>query len=49
MKTFVGIDVSLASSAVCVLDERGQILKQAQIEPRRVCRRLVDVSYAAMV
>ena len=31
MKTFIGIDVSLASSAVCVLDEHGQVLKRAQI------------------
>jgi len=32
MKTFIGIDVSLASSAVCVLDERGQIVKRAQLD-----------------
>lgn len=32
MKTFIGIDVSLASSAVCVLDERGRILKRAQLD-----------------
>ena len=31
MKTFIGIDVSLESSAVCVLDEHGQVLKRAQI------------------
>ncbi|MBE0702825.1 MAG: IS110 family transposase, partial [Afipia sp.] len=31
MKTFIGIDVSLASSAFCVLDEHGQILKEAQV------------------
>ena len=31
MKTFIGIDVSLASSAFCVLDEHGQILKRAQV------------------
>ncbi len=32
MKTFIGIDVSLASSAVCVLDEHGQVVKRAQID-----------------
>ncbi len=32
MKTFIGIDVSLASSAVCVLDEDGQVAKRAQID-----------------
>ena len=31
MKTFIGIDVSLESSAVCVLDEHGQVVKRAQI------------------
>lgn len=31
MKTFIGIDVSLASSAFCVLDEHGRILKEAQV------------------
>lgn len=31
MKAFIGIDVSLASSAFCVLDEHGSILKRAQV------------------
>ncbi|CAN7723538.1 IS110 family transposase [Aminobacter sp. LjRoot7] len=31
MKTFIGIDVSLASSAFCVLDEHGHILKEVQV------------------
>lgn len=31
MTTFIGMDVSLASSAFCVLDEHGQILKEAQV------------------
>lgn len=31
MKIFIGIDVSLASSAFCVLDQHGQILKEAQV------------------
>ncbi|WP_156927515.1 hypothetical protein [Leisingera methylohalidivorans] len=34
MKTFIGIGVSLASSAVCVLDERGQIVKRAQLDSK---------------
>ncbi|WPZ23521.1 IS110 family transposase (plasmid) [Sulfitobacter faviae] len=47
MKIFVGIDVSLASSAVCVLDERGQILKQAQIvsEPEAYISFLSDLPW----
>ncbi|WP_161555996.1 transposase [Mangrovicoccus ximenensis] len=32
MKTFIGIDVSLASSAICVLGEHGQVVKRAQID-----------------
>ncbi len=42
MKTFIGIDVSLASSAFCVLDEHGQILKEAQVasEPESFVRYL---------
>ena len=31
MKVFIGIDVSLASSAFCVLDEHGRVLERAQI------------------
>lgn len=31
MKTFIGIDVSLANSAFCVLDEHGHIVKEAQV------------------
>ena len=31
MKTFIGIDVSLKTSAICVLDERGKILKEAEV------------------
>lgn len=31
MKTFIGIDVSLKTSAICVLDERGKVLKEAEV------------------
>jgi transposase len=31
MKVFIGIDVSLASSAFCVLDERGHVLERVQV------------------
>ena len=30
MKTSIGIDVSLAISAFCVLDEHGRMLKEAE-------------------
>src|SRR3546814_8117392 len=42
MTTFIGIDVSLASSAFCVLDEHGHILKEAQVasEPESFVRYL---------
>jgi hypothetical protein len=35
MKTFIGIDVSLTSSAFCVLDEHGQILKERRSQVNR--------------
>lgn len=31
MKTFIGIDVSLQTSAICALDERGKVLKEAEV------------------
>ena len=31
MTVFIGVDVSLASSAICILGERGKILKEAKI------------------
>ena len=32
MNTFIGLDVSLASTAACIIDERGKILKEAKID-----------------
>ncbi|MAB06451.1 MAG: IS110 family transposase [Rhodobacteraceae bacterium] len=48
MKTFIGIDVSLASSAVCVIDEHGQVVKRAQIdsEPEALIAFLRDLPFA---
>ncbi len=31
MEIFIGLDVSLASTAVCILGERGKILKEADV------------------
>ena len=31
MKVYIGLDVSLASTAVCVLDEKGKIVTEAQV------------------
>ena len=30
MKLFIGLDVSLAKSAICVISERGKIVNEAQ-------------------
>ena len=30
MKLFIGLDVSLANTAVCVVSEHGQIVKEAE-------------------
>ncbi|MCC5972313.1 MAG: IS110 family transposase [Pararhodobacter sp.] len=32
MNMFIGLDVSLASTAVCVLDERGKVMKETKVE-----------------
>jgi len=32
MSVFIGVDVSLASSAICILGERGKVLKEAKID-----------------
>jgi transposase len=32
MQFFVGIDVSLESSSICVIDERGIIIKEGKVE-----------------
>jgi len=31
MKLFVGLDVSLAKTAICVISEHGKIVKEAQV------------------
>ncbi len=31
MKLFVGLDVSLAKTAICVISEHGKILKEAEV------------------
>ncbi|WP_201742248.1 hypothetical protein [Mangrovicoccus ximenensis] len=46
MKTYIGIDVSFASSAVCVLDDLGQVVKREQIdsEPEALISFLRDLT-----
>ena len=38
MKLFIGLDVSLAKTAVCVINEHGKIAKEAQVpsEPQAI-------------
>ena len=40
MEFFVGIDVSLESSSICIIDERGVIIKEGQTtsEPEAIGR-----------
>ena len=40
MKLFVGLDVSLAKTAICVVSEHGKIMKEAQVasEPEELVR-----------
>ena len=47
MKTFIGIDVSFASSLVCMLDEHGQVIKRGQIvsEPEAFIAFLRDLPW----
>lgn len=37
MKLFIGLDVSLAKTAVCIVSEHGKIVKEAEVgsDPRR--------------
>ncbi|MBB4023591.1 transposase [Confluentimicrobium naphthalenivorans] len=48
MEIFIGLDVSLASTAVCVLGERGKILKEADVisEPEALVSFFKDLPYA---
>ena len=45
MRLFVGLDVSLAKTAVCVLSEHGKIVKQAEVasEPEAILRLAGDL------
>jgi predicted NBD/HSP70 family sugar kinase len=45
MRLFVGLDVSLAKTAVCVLDEHGRIVKEVEVasEPEAVLRLAADL------
>ena len=47
MSVFIGIDVSLASSAICVLGEGGKVLKEAKIasEPEAFVSFMKDLPY----
>jgi predicted NBD/HSP70 family sugar kinase len=40
MRLFVGLDVSLAKTAACVLDEHGRIVKEVEVasEPEAIVR-----------
>lgn len=40
MRLFVGLDVSLAKTAICVISEHGKIVKEAQVasEPEELVR-----------
>lgn len=44
MKLFVGLDVSLEKTAICVISEHGKILKEAQVasEPESLLRWIND-------
>ena len=52
MRLFVGLDVSLAKTAICVVSEHGKVVKEAQVasEPEELTRwvRAQDGSIAAI-
>ena len=51
MNVFIGLDVSLASTAVCVLGEKGRIVQEAQVdsEPEALARFLRELDHAIVV
>jgi transposase len=46
MGVFIGLDVSLAKTAVCVVDRDGRVLWQGKVpsEPERLVKRLAEWS-----
>mgnify|MGYP001080696822 CR=1 FL=1 len=48
MNVFIGLDVSLASTAICVLGPQGQIVEelQAESEPEALVRAIVALPYS---
>lgn len=51
MKLFVGLDVSLAKTSVCVISEFGKIIKEAEVEsePELLARWLDDLDGSTAV
>ena len=47
MNTYIGLDVSLASTAVCVLNEKGKVLREANVasEPDALVQFFEDLPY----
>ncbi|WP_420584034.1 IS110 family transposase [Ruegeria sp.] len=47
MSTFIGVDVSLASSAICILGEGGKVIKESKIdsEPAAFVTFMQDLPY----
>ena len=48
MNVFIGLDVSLASTAICVLGPQGKIVEelQAESEPEALVRAIVALPYS---
>ena len=47
MNVYIGLDVSLATTAVCVLNEKGKVLREANVasEPEALVRFFEDLPY----
>ena len=47
MNTYIGLDVSLATTAVCVLNEKGKVLREANVasEPEALVRFFEELPY----
>ncbi|MFX0546967.1 IS110 family transposase [Roseovarius sp. S1116L3] len=52
MKLFIGLDVSLAKTAICVVSEHGKIVREAEVasepEPLLACLQALDGNIAAL-